>query len=326
MGRGLLADPDFPRKALAGSFEEIRPCLGCNKCNFRINSGLDLQCAVNPVTGREGEAELAPPLRRKKVLVVGGGPAGLEAAARAAHRGHDVTLMEEQGRLGGKVHVAAIPPGRASILKLAGYLEKLARREGVRLQTGVRVTPEIIQKFDPDTLILAIGSRAFYPVLPGIGLSHVCSAEDVLNEAVKVERSAVIIGGGMAGLETADFLSDRNVLVTVLEMKDVLAPDEDRMTKRLLFLRLGKKGVVVHLNCGVEYITAGAVKANTVLGPKTFPAEKVVLATGYTSGGELVWNCDFGERETYIIGDANAKHPASFLEAVRDGFLAGRQV
>jgi NADH dehydrogenase FAD-containing subunit len=109
-------------------------------------------------------------------------------------------------------------------------------------------------------------------------------------------------------------------------MKDVLAPDEDRMTKRLLFLRLSKKGVSIYLNCGVEYITAGAVAANTVLGPKTFPAEKVVLAAGYTSVSDLVWNCDLGERETYIIGDANAKHPAGFLEAVSDGFVVGRRV
>ena len=209
---------------------------------------------------------------------------------------------------------------------VAPMYENLARREGVRVQTGVRVTPEIIRKLDPDTLILATGSRAFYPVLPGIGLSHVCLAEDVLNETVRVERSAVIIGGGMVGLETADFLSDRSVLVTVLEMKDVLAPDEDRMTKRLLFLRLSKKGVSIYLNCGVEYITAGAVAANTVLGPKTFPAEKVVLAAGYTSVSDLVWNCDLGERETYIIGDANAKHPAGFLEAVSDGFVVGRRV
>jgi pyruvate/2-oxoglutarate dehydrogenase complex dihydrolipoamide dehydrogenase (E3) component len=278
---------------------------------------------VNPEIGQEGEVRSAPLLRRKKVLVVGGGPAGLEAAARAASRGHDVILMEAQGRVGGKMHVAAAAPGRGSILKVVGYLENFVRREGVSVQTGVSVSPETIRAVNPDILILAIGGQPSYPALPGIALANVCSAEDVLSESIRIERSAVIIGGGMAGLETADFLSERHISVTVLEMKDVLAPDEDPMTKKLLLLRLNERGVAIHLNCDVKYVTAGAVAANTVLGVKAFPANKVIIATGYTPQSDLVRNCDFGKRETYIIGDANAKHPAGLLDAVRDGFLVG---
>jgi 2,4-dienoyl-CoA reductase-like NADH-dependent reductase (Old Yellow Enzyme family)/thioredoxin reductase len=326
MGRALLADPELPRKAQKGVFEEIRPCLGCNKCVNRLNSGGDVRCTVNPTTGQEGETGPSPLVHRKKVLVVGGGPAGLEAAARAAGRGHEVTLMEAQSRLGGKLHVAAAPPGRTSIAKLVGYLEKLVRREGVKVETGVWVTPEIIQALNPDTVILATGNHAFYPPLPGIALDNVCSAEDVLNETVRVEGRAVIIGGGMVGLETADFLTDRQVAATVLEMKDVLAPEEDGLTKKMLFLRLNKKGVAIHMNCEVEYISADAVAAKTVCGRKRFPANKVIIATGYIPGNDLVRKYDLGTRETYIIGDANGKHPASFLDAVRDGFLVGSQV
>jgi NADPH-dependent 2,4-dienoyl-CoA reductase/sulfur reductase-like enzyme len=328
MGRGLLADPDLPRKAFDGSFEEIRPCLGCNKCVNRLNSGGDVRCTVNPMTGREGEKSSAPaPLTcRKKVLVVGGGPAGLEAAARAASRGHEVTLMEMQGRLGGKLHVASVPPGRAPILKLVSYLENRVHREGVKVETGVSVTPELIQAIAPDTVILATGGHMFYPALPGIALENVCSAEDVLNQTATVEGRAVIVGGGMVGLETADFLSDRRILVTVLEVKDVLAPEEDMLTKKMLLLRLHQKGVAICLNCEVEYVTAGAVAAKTLLGHKNFPANKVIFATGYTAGSDIVQRCDLGARETHIIGDANVKHPAGFLDAIRDGFMVGCQV
>ena len=326
MGRGLLADPDLPRKAFNGCLEEIRPCVGCNKCVSGMNAGGGVCCAVNPATGREGEIRSVPAPHRKKVLVVGGGPAGLQAAALAAGRGHEVTLMEAEKCLGGKLRVAAVPPGRGSILKLVVYLENLAHRAGVRVETGVSVTPDIIQALSPDALILATGRHVFYPPLPGIGLATVCSAEDVLNEAMSIESSAVVIGGGMVGLETADFLSDRGTAVTVLEMRDVLAPEEDPMTKKLLLLRLNKKGVAIYLNCEVQYVTAKAVAAKTMLGLKLFPATKVIVATGYVPGSELAKKCDFGERDTYIIGDANGKHPAGLLEAMWEGFSVGHQV
>ncbi len=219
---------------------------------------------------------------------------------------------------------AAAPPGRTSILKLVAYLQQLVSREGVHVETGVRVTPEIIHAFNPDALILATGGERYYPPLPGISLPGVCTAGDVLSEATKVGDTTVVIGGGMVGLETADFLSKRNVSVTVLEARESLMLNEDLMTKKLLLMRLNERGVAVYVNCRIERITGKGVLAQTLFGQKMFPAHNVVLATGYIAGNELLRACDLGETECYIIGDARS--PAGILEAIRDGFQAGNLV
>ena len=324
MGRALLADPDLPNKASKGAFDEIRPCLGCNRCVNRIHTGTDVGCAVNPQTGHEGEADAPPPSREKKVLVVGGGPSGMQAAARAAARGHKVTLLESRDQLGGRLRVAATPPGRQSVLKIINYLEALIRRYGVEVETGVHVTAETVERLNPEALVLATGGAPIFPQLPGIAQRNVCHAEEVLNGNVNVAGSAVVIGGGMVGFQTADFLSDKGTSVTVLEMENVLAGNEDLMTKKLMLQRLGEKGVAMYLSCRVEYVTTDGVVASTIFGRQTFRAEKVVIATGYRAATELLNTVDLSGRECYIIGDA--KLPAGLLEAIRDGFSIGNQI
>jgi NADPH-dependent 2,4-dienoyl-CoA reductase/sulfur reductase-like enzyme len=210
MGRALHADPELPNKAAAGRFEDIAPCVGCNiGCMGTVVQGGQATCIVNPAAGREKEMAILPAARPKRVLVAGGGPAGLEAARVAALRGHQVTLYEKERKLGGQVNLASVPPLMQELSQLIKYLAVQVRKAGAKVEVGKEVTPELVDEIKPDVVIVATGGRPMVPQnIPGIDKNPVVTAHEVLaGHKASMARKVIIVGGGMVGCETADFLA-----------------------------------------------------------------------------------------------------------------------
>ncbi|MCX5906653.1 MAG: FAD-dependent oxidoreductase, partial [Deltaproteobacteria bacterium] len=212
-GRALIADPDLPRKALAGLGDDINFCIACNQgCFDPLFEGKPVTCLVNARAGAERETPLEPASRRKKVMVIGGGPAGLEVARVAALRGHEVSLYEKEETLGGQLHLAAIPPGREEFLTFLRYLGKQMQKLKVQVHTLTEVTPLQVEREKPEAVVIATGAEPFWPEIPGIHLPHVHLARDLLSGRVDAGKEVVVIGGGAVGLETALFLAQKGTL------------------------------------------------------------------------------------------------------------------
>lgn len=325
MGRALLADPDLPAKAMTGRLDRIRPCIACNRgCLDRLMKGLDIQCAVNPVVGREGEFVQGPAPQPKSILVVGGGPAGMEAAAAAAKRGHRVKLVEREKELGGKARAAAVPPFRQRIAEFLAFQVSQLDRAGVEVKTGVEVSAETLGSFNADEVIIAAGGMALRPDIPGIGLEHVLTAEEVLAGPVPAGERVAVIGGGPVGLEAAEYLAEAGKRVAVLEMADTVGGDEETITKKMLILSLNDLGVVIHINCRVEAVVSGGVIVTGRAGRELAPADTVVLATGFRPDRSLLHKLDIERQRVQVIGDC--RETGNILEAVREGFLAGWKI
>lgn len=249
LGRPLIADPDWPRKVREGRTGEIRACIRCNQGCFgglRDLKAPGLTCLYNPSAGRELERSIHPAGAKRKVAVVGGGPAGCEAARVSRLRGHDVLLFEKEGRLGGQFNLAALPPKKEDFTGLAEFYTNELPRLGVEVRLNTEATPELIGALAVDAVIVATGSTPVVPRMPGTDLPHVTTAHDVLAGRVTIaENPVAVIGGGATGLETADYLSERGLDVTVIEMLD--APGRDMMpgigVREALLARLAGKNV-----------------------------------------------------------------------------------
>ncbi len=237
MGRAFLVDPDFPAKALGGSLDETRLCIGCNQgCRGRDRTKyLVVGCVLNPRTGREKEDLAVVPARvSKKILIVGGGPGGMEAARLAAIRKHRVTLVENQRALGGQLRVAAIPPGRGEFRHLMRWYRIQLMKLGVKVLLGRNATPNLVRDLNPDVIILATGNSPLVPEIEGVRPESLVPASDILEEKIQTGQRVVIIGGGGVGLETADFLAARGKMVTVVEQLQDVGRDLEVSTKMAL--------------------------------------------------------------------------------------------
>ncbi len=216
MARALLADPELPNKAREGRVDEIVPCLACSNCLTEIvttykdwGKPVSTYCSVNPHAGKEAESIIEPAERSKKVFVIGGGPGGMQAAMTAAVRGHKVTLFDRGDELGGRLLIASIPPYKDEIMTLVKSLAVRTRKAGVAIRLKSDVRPEIIEEGKPDVLIVATGATSLVPDIPGVDGQNVVSADDVLTGARTVSGNVLIVGGGMVGCETAEFLVER---------------------------------------------------------------------------------------------------------------------
>jgi 2,4-dienoyl-CoA reductase-like NADH-dependent reductase (Old Yellow Enzyme family)/pyruvate/2-oxoglutarate dehydrogenase complex dihydrolipoamide dehydrogenase (E3) component len=322
MGRALLGDPEMPKKVAANRLEEIRKCIGCNQgCIDRLNKNQDISCMINPLTGHESEYNLDAPVAKKRVLVIGGGPAGLEAAWIAAKLGHDTILYEKQSQLGGQLRVAAKPPFKKEINDLTTFLIHQVEHSGAKIVIGMEADIEKVLANHPDAVIVATGSEPILPNIPGIGQENVVTAHDVLMDRAMVGDSVIIIGGGMVGCETAEYLADQGKQVTIVEMLDHVAEDVGSATKALMMLRLIQKKITVLTNSRVTEISKNTVTIEKKEGTLILPdIDTVVAAVGSKPANKLAKEIEQAGIPVFAIGDC--VKPRKIFEAIHEGFQA----
>lgn len=330
LARGLLADPHWVKKIEEGRPGDIRKCISCNRCFDRILKAQTIRCAVNPTVGREGEFEETPSRAPKprKVVIVGAGPAGLEAARVCGERGHRVTLYEQTGRLlGGQIALAAQAPGKEEFRNITDYYQgqfKRLRNVTVRL----RKTPTVaeIVRSKPDVVMLATGAVPVVAPFEGTNLKHVVSIADVMGGRARVSGRVVIAGGGCAGIDCANYLSSLKLDVTVVEAAAACALDEELVTRLTLLYTLGQRSNL-KLMTGHTIARFGpdGVYARDPDGAEVhFPADYIVTALGFTSHNPLEAGLRTKVRTCLVIG--HARQPAKIMEAVADGFFAAMDV
>ena len=311
MGRTCLVDPEFPNKAREGREEEIIPCIGCCHCLVSINSDLTIRCTMNPEVGHETEVKTKTD-NPQSILVVGGGAAGLTAAAYAAEIGHKVDLVEKSGRLAGQMYMAAFPPAKQEITQGSKYMIGRVERAGVNISLNTCMTAEEIKDAGYDKVIVATGGA---PVVPGFlrGANHMISAWDALTGKEKCGLNTVIVGGGLVGVETADFLAHpirdlgpRSRRVTVIEMDDIIAKEEKSSFRPLMIDRILQKGVEVLTSSKVLSVEGSIIRYER--GGKEYALENVdtvVSAVGVRSENSLVEELQAVGIEPVVIGDAS---------------------
>ena len=322
IGRRLIADPELPNKAATGRLDETIPCINCMECIERpVTEGRGTACASNAATGRERAYRIQPADRARSIAVVGGGPAGMEAARVAAQRGHRVVLFEKNPELGGQLIVAALPPYKEDLARLTEYLADQLTKAGVDIRLNVEVTPEVIREEKPDAVIMAVGGIPIIPDVPGVDDPKVVTAQDVL-AGREVGQNVVIIGGGMVGCETGHFLAEKGKRVTIVEMLKRIANDVSPMVRRRLLDGLREKQVTTIKGANCEEITASGVHITTGQDERQeIPADSVVLAVGYRANDALFRSIEGELPEVYCIGDA--ADPQRIREAINAGYQAG---
>jgi 2-enoate reductase len=327
LGRPLLADPDYPNKVRSGRLAEIRPCLGCHDgCFGRFFEGKRGSCAVNPECGRELTVGITP-AAEKSVVVVGGGPAGMEAARVSALRGYDVTLFEAAGRLGGSLVAGGVPDFKADDRALIAWYELQLKNLGVKLKMNIKATRAMIMDLNPGIVYVATGSTPLRLNLPGIDGARVASAAEILAGNIEAGKRCTIVGGGVVGCETGLHLAQHGREVTILEelddilsqgiplppmnqwmLRDLLAFNHVRAITGARFTRISDEGAVVRV-AGDEHV---------------IPTDTVIVAIGYKANNSLFEELKKEAAEVFNLGDS--RRVRNIRGAIWDAYEVARSM
>lgn len=321
MGRPLLADPDWGTKIAAGKACDIRRCISCNKgCTDAIQNRQFLSCVLNAENGYENTRSIQPAAQKKKIAVLGGGPAGLEAARVAALRGHDVTLFEKTTTLGGQLNIACVPPRKEEMRRAAQDLIHAVCNAGVHLCMGQTRTAEQLKDAGFEAVINAVGAHSAAPRISGIDSVNVADAWKVLAGEQQVYGTVAVIGGGMVGCETAEYLAARGCKVSVIEMMDKIAAGESTTILPTLLENYKTYGVEQYPSHKVKEFRMDAVVCENKDGAEvTIPCDYIVLAMGARSNEFDAAALEAASIPVYSIGDAAGK-AADISNAIRTGY------
>ena len=321
MGRPLLADPDWGTKIAAGKACDIRRCISCNKgCTDAIQNRQFLSCVLNAENGYENTRSIQPAAQKKKIAVLGGGPAGLEAARVAALRGHDVTLFERTTTLGGQLNIACVPPRKEEMRRATQDLIHAVCNAGVHLCMGQTRTAEQLKDAGFEAVINAVGAHSAAPRIPGIDSVNVADAWKVLAGEQQVYGTVAVIGGGMVGCETAEYLAARGCKVSVIEMMDKIAAGESTTILPTLLENYKTYGVEQYPSHKVKEFRMDAVVCENKDGAEvTIPCDYIVLAMGARSNAFDAAVLEAASIPVYSIGDAAGK-AADISNAIRTGY------
>jgi 2-enoate reductase len=331
MGRALLADPDLPIKAREERIADIRRCIGCNTgCAARdVKKFPTISCAVNATVGREGTSRIQPAAVSKKVMVIGAGPGGMEAARVATMRGHQVVIYEKSERLGGQLVWAAMTQHNRDIAYLIRFLTRQIQILGIECHTGIKVNPELIEEKNPDAVVMATGALPVRPDVTGIHSDHVVFATDVIAGKIQVGHRAVVVGGGLIGMETGLALAKEGNRVTLIEMGPKIGASANSLELLALMERFLELGVQILTDTQLIGVHPDRVAVTIMDLTKehellSIPADTVVLATGYRSIDGLSPYLKNSGREVYVIGDC--REPRKIIDAIHEGYLAGLEI
>ena len=306
VGRGMIADPNWSNKALNGSFERIRPCLSCNTCIGSSFKGVPLHCTVNPYAGREWKLGPISGLDGRRALVVGGGPAGMQAAVSLARAGVAVDLLEQKSELGGLLNIAGLPPHKQRLLELVEYLKSELDEATINVHLNTKFDPTLLADYDPDLLVLAIGAKPVIPPIPGAD-GKIVSLHEILSGNRRINgENIVIIGGGSSGCELAEYLADAGNTVAIVEQAPQLAADLEAMTRLGLLARLKGKGIMMKTAATVKEMNSKEVTISLLTDgqEERLQADLVVAACGYAAVPELYQAVKDQVGQVYVIGDA----------------------
>ena len=354
IGRSLIADPDFPEKCRTGREKEIVHCVACAQgCFDNLFKLKHVECLCNPLAGHECEISCETAPNPKKVMVIGGGAAGMNAAIAACDRGHSVTLYEKSGCLGGQLYLAAAPPGRQEFAQLARDLENQLSIRNITVHLNTEVDEALIDKEKPDHIVLAAGATPMAPPIPGIEMPHVVQSWDVLSGKTYTGKRVVVVGGGAVGVETALFLAEKGTLsgetlkfllvnraedpellyematrgtkdVTIIEMLEKMGKDFGKTTRWGMLQDVSRHGIKSLLATKALEITQNGIKVDTGSGPEEIPADTVVIAVGAKSNDALKQSIESKGIACTTAGDAETIGMA--FDAVHQGYHAGLKI
>jgi len=307
LARGIICDPDLPNKARTGRDSEIRKCMRCFTCFSNLIRHGHIVCALNPEISDESEQKFErPPVQQKKVLIAGGGVAGMEAAITSAKRGHDVILCEKSDRLGGVLHCEDNVPFKKHLREYIDLQATLISRENIEVRLNTEVTKELAREIEPEVIIAAIGSNPLIPNIPGIDGSNVIGAEELYRSPESAGKKVVILGGGLVGTELAIYMGDLGYEVTIIEMLPSLNAGDNTLQEQALGLEIERLGIKLLLGTKAVQINENGVLAEDAEAQKLFEADTVVLATGHLPLWAEAEELRFCAPEFYQIGDCLA--------------------
>ncbi|ODU28565.1 MAG: hypothetical protein ABT15_12915 [Pseudonocardia sp. SCN 73-27] len=318
LGRGLIAEPDWPLLVQQDRLDEIRPCIACNACVDLVGRGERARCAVNPEVGRELTWSVAPAARPRRVMVVGSGPAGLEAARIARLRGHDVSIWERDTSLGGKLEVAGLAPSKREVLRFKAFQAARLAALGVDIHTASPVSAATIRSERPDVVVIATGADPLLPPIPGIDGPIVHDAQAILRGEIPVGPGTrvVVVGGSATGCETAELARAQGAEVAIVEMRGSIGRGIEAITRRQLVRALKRDGVEVLTKATVVGIDPLGIDWESPDGARhRVPADVVALAIGWRPTGTADLALD--DIEVRVLGDADT--PADFVRAINSG-------